>query len=208
MWRALALAAVVAGGAAAAASPDADPLAGVTLEDDAGRPRSLDELAGAPVLVVIADRRASEQANGWGERLAARTSALAPWRGAGKVAWLSIVDGRGVPDYARDAARARIGEREGRDPERTQRASLLIDWGGVLAERLGAERGRALLVLLSPGHVAFARASGEPTDDGVARLVDAITGVAEGPIEDRERRAVVAVAVHVVGVVHARTAAP
>jgi hypothetical protein len=88
-----------------------DPLAGLTLEDHAGRTRPLDELAGSPVLVVLADRRASEQADAWGERLAPRLPALTAWRAAGRVAWLSIVDGRGVPDYARDAARERIRER-------------------------------------------------------------------------------------------------
>ena len=167
----------VASGAVMAATPGDDPLRGIVLENAGGRARPLDELAGAPVLLVIADRRASEQANGWGERLAARTSALVPWRATGKVAWLSIVDGRGVPDYARDAARERIREREAGDGARRQRATLLLDWQGVLAERFGAERGRALLVLLSPDHVPFARASGEPTDEGVERLVDAIAGV-------------------------------
>jgi hypothetical protein len=56
--------------------------------------------------------------------------------------------------------------------------SMLLDWTGAIAERFGTERGRALVVLLSPDHVPFARAGGTPTDDAVERLVDAISGVA------------------------------
>jgi hypothetical protein len=160
------------------ATPAADPLAGIVLDDDAGRSWHLDELRGEPVLLVIADRRASEQANGWGERLAARTGALAPWRAAGKVAWLAVADLRGVPDYARDAARERIREREaGRSQaERRLSSPLLLDWRGLLAERFAAERGEALLVVLSPDHRPLVLERGAPTDEAVARLSEAITG--------------------------------
>lgn len=163
--------------ASIAAAPAIDPLAGLVLEDESGHARHLEELTDTPVLLVIADRRASEQANGWGERLAAGSAALTPWRATGKVAWLSIVDGRGVPEFARDAARERIREREV-DAARKHRTSMLLDWTGLLAERLGAERGRALIVLLSRDHVPFARAGGAPTDDAVERMIDAISGVA------------------------------
>jgi len=172
--RALACALVVAVAATAAA---ADPLAGVVLDDDDGHTRKLDELAGTPVLVVVADRRAADQANAWGARLAPAAPALTAWRAPGKVAWLSIVDGRGVPEWAHDAARKTIRERNA-DAERRTRASFLLDWDGVLAERLEATRGRTLLVLLSRDHVPFARAGGEPTDETVAHLLEAITSVA------------------------------
>jgi hypothetical protein len=169
---ALVLGLVLAATFAAAAD---DPLAGVTLEDTAGRLRSLDDLRGSPVLVVAADRRASDQANAWGERLATTCPTLAAWKAPGKVAWLSIVDGRGVPEYARGAARDRIRERE--DPSRADRMTMLIDWKGLVAERLGTETGRALLVLLSRDHVPFARAGGAPTDAGVEHLAGAVTSV-------------------------------
>ena len=155
----------------------ADPLAGLVLEDDDGHTRTLDELAGTPVLVVVADRRAAEQANAWGARLAAGAPALTAWREPGRVAWLSVVDGRGVPEYARGTARRTIRERNA-DAERRRRASFLLDWDGVLSERLESQRGRVLLVLLSRDHVPFARAGGDPTDEAVAHLLDAITSVA------------------------------
>jgi hypothetical protein len=155
----------------------ADPLAGVVLDDDDGHARTLDELAGSPVLVVVADRRAAEQANAWGAQLAAGAPSLTAWRAPAKVAWLLVIDGRGVPEYARDAARKTIRERN-TDADRRARASFLIDWDGVLAERLESQRGRALLVLLSRNHVPFARAGGEPTDEAVAHLLEAITSVA------------------------------
>ena len=160
------------------ATPAADPLTGVVLDDDSGRSWHLDDLRGVPVLFVIADRRASEQASAWGERLAARNVAVAPWRAAGKVAWLSVADVRGVPDYARGAARERIREWEARrsQAERQHSSPLLLDWRGLLAERFGAERGEALLVLLSPDHRPLVQARGAPTDEAVARLSEAITG--------------------------------
>jgi hypothetical protein len=171
---AVASAALMVLGATAAA----DPLAGIVLDDGSGRSWHLDELRGAPVLLVIADRQASKQAHDWGERLAARIDALAPWRAAGKIAWLSVADLRRVPDYARDAVRARLREwEEGRsDGERRQSSPLLLDWGGLLGERFGAERAEALLVLLSPDHRALAQARGAPTEEGVTRLIEAIAG--------------------------------
>jgi hypothetical protein len=160
---------------ATAAGAADDPLAGLVLEDTSGRTRALDELAGTPVLVVVADRRASEQANAWGERLASKSPPLVAWKSPGKVAWVSIVDGRGVPEYARGAARDRIKEKD--DPARAERMTMLIDWKGVVAERLASESGRALVVLLSRDHVPFARAGGEPTDESVDRVAGAVASV-------------------------------
>lgn len=176
-WRwALVLAAVLACRAAAAD----DPLAGLVLDDASGRPRALDELRGRPVLLVIADRRASQQANEWGARLAALGLALAPWSGPGRVAWLSIADLRGVPEYAREDARDRLREREaGRgELERRQCSPLLLDWDGRLAESFQGTRGEALLVLLSQDHRIVHREQGAPADEAVGRLgaaVDTVT---------------------------------
>lgn len=149
-----------------------DPLAGLVLDDGGGRARALDELRGRPVLLVIADRGASQQASEWGKRLAAQGFALAPWSAAGRVACLSIADLRGVPEYARDEARDRLEERgAGRgETERSQCSPLLLDWKGRLAEPFASRRGEALLVLLSPDHQAVLRELGAPTDEAVARL--------------------------------------
>jgi hypothetical protein len=159
------------------ATPAADPLAGIVLDDDAGRSWHLDELRGEPVLLVIADRRASEQATGWGERLAARTLPVAPWRAAGKVAWLSVADLRRVPDYARDSARERVRDDETSrsEAERRQCSPRLLDWRGLLAERFGADRGEALVVLLAADRRPLSNSRGAPTDATVTRLVEAIT---------------------------------
>jgi hypothetical protein len=169
----VAMGALTVTGTAAAA----DPLAGLVLDDASGRAWHLDGLEGGPVLLVITDRQGSKQANDWGERLAARTLPLAPWRAAGKVAWLSVADLRRVPDYARGAARDQVREREeGRgQTEQRQCSSILLDWKGLLAERFQVARGEALIVLLSPDHRALIHVRGAPTDEAVARLVEAIT---------------------------------
>jgi hypothetical protein len=175
--RLVACAVVVATGTlvARAASAD-DPLAGVVLDDAGGRSWHLDELRGGPVLLIIADRRAAEQATAWGERLAARTLPVAPWRATDEVAWLSVADLRRVPDYARDSARERVRDDDaGRGQEaRRQCSPPLLDWSGLLAERFGAERAEALVVLLAADRRRLVDARGAPTDATVTRLVEAI----------------------------------
>jgi hypothetical protein len=163
----------------AAADADTDAVAGVVLDDESGRSWHLDELRGALVLLVIADRRASRQASEWGTRLAAAgAGVLAPWRAAGKIACLAVADLRRVPDYARDAAREGIREREAArsQAERRNCSPLLLDWKGLLAGHFPGEPGEALLVLVSPEHGPLIRARGAPTDEAVARLIEAITG--------------------------------
>jgi hypothetical protein len=153
-----------------------DPLAGLGLDDASGRARTLDELRGRPVLLVIADRQASQQAGDWGAQLAAQGLALAPWSAAGRVTWLSIADLRGVPEFARDEARDRFAEREARrgETERSQCSPVLLDWNGRLAESFASRRGEALLVLLSPDHQVVHREGGAPTAEAVARLSAAL----------------------------------
>jgi hypothetical protein len=176
--RAAACVVVVATGGLVASAPAADdPLAGIVLEDAAERSWHLDELRGGPVLLIIADRRAAEQSTAWGERLAARTLPVAPWRATDKVAWLSVADLRRVPDYARDSARERVRDDDaGRGPEGRRPCSpLLLDWSGLLAERFGAAPAEALVVLLAPDRRRLVDARGAPTDATVTRLVEAIT---------------------------------
>jgi hypothetical protein len=176
--RAAACVVVVATGGVVASAPAADdPLAGIVLDDAGARSWHLDELRGAPVLLIIADRRSLEQATEWGERLAARTLPFAPWRTTDKVVWLSVADLRRVPDYARDSARERVRDDDARRSQEARRqcAPVLLDWCGLLAERVGAERGEALAVLLSADRRRLADAHGAPTDATVTRLVEAIT---------------------------------
>jgi len=156
-----------------------DPLAGLVLEDTGGRPRALEELRGQPVLLVIADRRAAQQANDWGARLASQGLPLAPWSAPGRVVWLSIADLRGVPEYARDDARGRVREGQaGRgDTERSQCSPTLLDWQGRLGESLSSGRGEALVVVLSADHQPVQRERGAPTDEALERLRIAIENV-------------------------------
>jgi hypothetical protein len=154
------------------------PRGGPVPGDAAGRSWRLGDLAGAPVLLVVADRTASASANEWGRRLAAAGAPLAPWRAEGTAAWLAVADLRRVPEYARDAARARVREREaGRSPgERQHSSPLLLDWDGRIAGPLGAERGRVLVVLIGADGRILIQARGEPTDAAVAGLRESVAG--------------------------------
>ncbi len=167
--------------ACSVASAATDPLAGVVLVDVSGRPWALDELRDGPVLLVIADRDASPLAEAWGARLAARTTLLAPWHVPGKVAWISIADLRRVPEYARDAARDRLRAQAAAHPPTAQAAQtspLLLDWAGLLGERVHAERGSVVLILLARDRQPLARLTGAPSDSAVTELIDAIARAA------------------------------
>lgn len=156
------------------------PLAGVVLDDEAGRAWRLDGLAGVPVLVVLADRFAAEEADAWGARLAGANLPLAPWRAEDEVTWLAVADLRRVPEWARDAARARVREREARrgSPERRQSSPLLLDWRGVLAERFRPDRGTALVALLAADGRVLLQERGAVTEAAVDRLRRTIAGIA------------------------------
>jgi hypothetical protein len=136
----------------------------------------LEDLREEPVLLVIADRRAAEDADAWGRRLAAAAPPVARWIVAGRAAWVTVADLRGVPEFARDDARARLRERERRqgDDERRLRSPLLLDWEGRLASAVGAARREASVVVLSREHREVGRERGAPTDDGVRRVVEAL----------------------------------
>jgi hypothetical protein len=161
------------------ASAATDPLAGVVLDDVSGRPWALDDLRDGPVLLVIADRDASSQAEAWGARLATRTTLLAPWHVPGKIAWVAIADLRRVPEYARDSTRDRLRTRAAeRAPtaQTTQSSPLLLDWGGLVGERLQSERGSVVLILLARDRQPLARVTGAPSDAAVTELIEAIAG--------------------------------
>ncbi len=175
-----ALAALLLGIGSASA---ADPLGGLVLDDVAGRRWSLDELGDVPVLFIVADRRSAEQADAWGARLAAASTALAPWRVPGKVAWLSIADLRRVPDYARDSTRERLRaeDAQGRHDDNRPASPLLLDWEGRVAAAYGVPRGSVAVVLVAADRTPLDRAEGVPTDTVVARLLAAIDGAAASP---------------------------
>jgi len=156
-----------------------DPLADLSVEDADGQTRSLASLRDQPLVLVIADRRAAAQARAWGTRLAGANLPLAPRAAPGTVVWLSVADLGGVPDYARDAARARLRESEETrsEGERRLRSPLLLDWDGRLAREYGAGRGEALVLVLTPTHEPIRRERGAPTDAAVARVREAIASI-------------------------------
>lgn len=160
----------------------ADPLAGIVLEDAGGRSWRVDELAGAPVLLVVAERKDAAEADGWGARLAAEGLPLAPWRAPGRVTWLSVADLGRVPPWARKAAGERLGERAtaASEAERRQRSPLLHDWGGAVARRLHTKRGGATVVLLSAERDVLVREHGPPTEEGLARVAREIRRAVPG----------------------------
>lgn len=163
-------------GAAASTTGAVGPLDGVVLEDDTGRAWRLADLTGEPVLLVVADRAAAADADAWGTRLADAGLPLAPWRAEKTVACLAVADLRRVPEYARNAARARVRERNAARPTTARRACspLLLDWSGEMAQRLRADRARVLVALLAVGGRVLLEERGPVTDAGLTRLRETI----------------------------------
>ncbi|MEW6269149.1 MAG: hypothetical protein AB1689_07605 [Thermodesulfobacteriota bacterium] len=168
----LAVALLLVPGAAARAGW---PFAGVVLEDPDGKRWDLDDLAGKPVLVAVADRAGSAQAVAWGRGIAKlRPQGVAAWATAGKVAILSIADLRAVPGFARGAARWAIDAMVDEQAAGAKGPPLLLDWEGEVAGPVEPRGGVANLRLYDASGTVVLRDEGEPTPEKLERLATKI----------------------------------
>lgn len=186
----LALAAVTVARAASDGGPGGPApraLPGAVLEDCDGARWRLADLAGQPVVAIVAGRNGSGQATAWGEGIGrSRPGRLARWAtpdDRSRIAVLSDADLRGVPALLHRLVRWRVAalvaarRREGRDEP-----PLLLDWEGVVATALGIDTGGdAVVVLLDAGRVERARFAGAPTDETLAAMAAAIDRLAPSP---------------------------
>ena len=192
----LLLAAVAAPGgvAPAGAVAPADPapyradaggrISAAVLEDPDGRPWRLSELDGQPVVVVVADRAASGEAVDWGRRIgAAWGERISLWSDRERVAVLSVADLRAVPGFARGIARWIIARLVADEADPAGRASppLLLDWDGVVIGALDVEPEGATVIVLGRDRGVEFVATGEPTEEKVARLGTALERVDARP---------------------------
>lgn len=165
---------------APASSVSAAPFAGVVLEDPDERPWDLGQLAGHPVLLVVADNAASGESVEWGRGIgAARPHSVAAWIAPGKVAVVPVADLRAVPGFARGIARwiiaKMVGEQEAGGPP------LLLDWDGAVATRIGALDGVPNVRLYGADGALVLQDQGDATPERVARLAAAIDGLVPPP---------------------------
>lgn len=152
------------------------PLAGIILEDPDARAWDLSALAGHPVLLVVADRAASGESVEWGRRIgAARPQSVGAWIVPGKTAVVSVADLRAVPGFARGTARwiiaQMVGEQGAGGPP------LLLDWDGVVAQRIGAHDGVPNVRLYASDGTLVLQDEGDATPERIARLAAAIDGL-------------------------------
>ncbi|MBM4246112.1 MAG: hypothetical protein FJ148_20325 [Deltaproteobacteria bacterium] len=156
------------------------PFTGVVLEDPDERPWDLGQLAGHPVLLVVADRAASGASVEWGRGIgAARPQSVAPWITPGKVAVVSVADLRAVPAFARGTARwiiaQMVGEQGAGGPP------LLLDWDGAVAARIGARDEVPNVRLYAADGTLVLQDQGDATPERVARLAAAVDGLVPPP---------------------------
>jgi hypothetical protein len=149
------------------------PLAGVALEDPDGRSWDLAALAGRPVLVVVADGDAADEAAAWGKAINdACRDCLAHWVEPGRLTVLSVADLRSVPSFARGTARWMISKMG--DDEPVVGPPRLLDWEGAVAGPIGAREGVPNVRLFDASGALVVEASGDATPAEVARVNSAI----------------------------------
>ncbi len=148
-------------------------LAAVVLEDVDGRRWPAAEIDAQPLLIVVADRGASEDARAWGREIGRqRGGSVAHWAQPGRVVVVSAADLRAVPSFARGTARWIIAQgRSGRDDGAPP---LMLDWDGALAGPVAAKEGTATVLLYAADGRLLLRDEGAPTAEKIARVVAAI----------------------------------
>lgn len=104
-----------------------------------------------PVILIFGDRKGAGQIEGWSKPLYAKHGDDAYIFG---VASLS-----GVPGYARGLVRRLIKRQTG--------YSVLLDWGGTVADSFGYEKEKALIVVVGRDGSVVSKQSGPATEAGL-----------------------------------------
>lgn len=103
-----------------------------------------------PVVLIFGDRKGAGQIDGWSKPLYEAYS--------DKAYIFGIASLSGVPSYARGLVRRLI--------KRQTSYSVLLDWGGKVADSFGYEKNKALIVVLSKDGTVVTKQSGasSPTE--------------------------------------------
>ena len=111
-----------------------------------------------PVLLIFGDRKGSAQTAGWSEPIYKKFD--------GKIYVFGIASLSGVPSYARPVVRRLIkGQTD---------YPVLLDWGGKVANSLGYEKQKAMILLVAKDGTVRSRRSGAVTPTELNKLISEI----------------------------------
>lgn len=113
-----------------------------------------------PVVLIFGDRKGAGQIDGWSKPL---------YKDYGDKAYIfGIASLSGVPSYARGMVRRLI--------KRQTSYSVLLDWGGKVAGRLGYEKNKALVVVVSKSGSVLISRSGAASEGELTAVKAKING--------------------------------
>ena len=111
-----------------------------------------------PVVLIFGDRKGSAQTAGWSEPIYKKFD--------GKIYVFGIASLSGVPSYARPVVRRLIkGQTD---------YPVLLDWGGKVANSLGYEKQKAMILLVAKDGTLRSRRSGAVTPTELNKLISEI----------------------------------
>lgn len=150
-----------------AQAPVGAPAPDFTLGDQYDSGLTLGSLRGRVVLVVAGDRHGNQY-------MGAYTHAVRERFGRDRVRIVRIANLRGVPFFMKGYVRGRF---RGTNPDSTPKASVLLDWGGVLARLYGFRESLTNVYLIDRAGVLRYTAAGQGTDSETRALTEALEAV-------------------------------
>ncbi len=141
-----------------AAKPSAKAPAAIDLHDQYDAPQRLAFPATNVVVLTIADKKGSEQIDGWVAALKSRY--------AGRIELRGLADVGGVPGFLRGKVRKKFQE--------TRTYPVMMDWSGKVCAQFGYQPAVAnVLVIARDGHI-HARIAGSAREPAIEELSAAI----------------------------------
>lgn len=145
------LSAVAIGSGVASAQ---ERVANFGLRDQNNRYKEVNFPSDRPVMLIFGDRNGAGQIGGWSQPVYTEYSS--------RIYLFGVASLSGVPSYARGLVRRLIKQQTS--------FPVLLDWGGLVAGRLGYEKNRAFVVLVRQDGSIVSKRSGPATSDAVRDL--------------------------------------
>ena len=150
-----------------APKPPVHAPASLELHDQYDAPQRLAFPATNVVVLTIADKKGSEQIDGWVAALKARY--------AGRIELRGLADVGGVPGFLRGKVRKQFKE--------TRTYPVMMDWSGNVCAQFGYKKDVANILLLGRDGTIHARFTGAATPAAIAEAVTALDKLLLSPLK-------------------------
>lgn len=160
--------------AAGGPKPPAHAPASIELRDQYDAPQRLTFPATNVVVLTIADKKGSEQIDGWVTALKARY--------AGRIELRGLAEVSGVPSLLRGKVRRKFQE--------TRTYPVMMDWSGGVCGQLGFQPGLANLLVIARDGTIHARVAGPAREPALKELSAALDAalLAPAPLQSNSAR--------------------